>query len=176
MTQSTHVPLPAGYVMRTWAEEDVEAVSQLDALVFGPDSWSHEIFRHEYRASTEQNPHSFYQVITYGGVVIGFAGLLYGPPFADVTTIGVHPDHTAQKLGAALLIWLMDTAQELGAMDILLEVRADNTRAQRLYTDNGFEHIHTRPKYYPGGIDAWVMRKRLRQRGPSSAVALTDKE
>lgn len=170
------VSLPDGYVMRTWTADDVEAVAALDALVFGPDSWSEEIFAHEYRASMESTPHSFYQVITHYGVVIGFAGLLYGPPFADITTIGVHPEHTGKKLGAALLNWLMHTAEALGAVDILLEVRADNTGAQRLYADNGFEHIHTRPRYYPGGIDAWVMRKRLVEPGPSSATALTNKE
>ena len=176
MNQPAYFPLPNGYTMRPWSEHDVEAVVQLDALVFGADSWSLEIFRREYQASTAQNPHSFYQVITFGDVVVGFAGLLYGPPFADVTTIGIHPDHTGKKLGAALLVWLMHTADDLGALDMLLEVRADNTRAQRLYADNGFEHIHTRPRYYPGGVAAWVMRRRLRQPGPSTATALTDKE
>lgn len=176
MNLPADLPLPDGYTMRPWGEHDVEAVAQLDALVFGPDSWSPEIFRHEYQASTGQSPHSFYQVITHYDVVVGFAGLLYGPPFADVTTIGVHPDHTGKKLGAALLVWLMRTADALGAMDILLEVRADNTAAQRLYAHNGFEHIHTRPRYYPGGADAWVMRKRLHEPGTSTAAALMDKE
>ncbi len=176
MSLPAHLPLPPGYSMRPWTEHDVDAVAQLDDLVFGPYSWSYEIFSHEYQASTHHSPYSFYQVITHHDDVIGFAGLLHGPPFADVTTIGVHPDHTGQKLGAALLIWLMRTADTLGALDILLEVRADNTGAQRLYADNGFEHIHTRPRYYPGGIDAWVMRKRLAEPGPSTASTLTDKE
>lgn len=170
------LPLPPGYAQRAWTAADIPDVAQLDALVFGPDAWSQPIFESEYRASTAEQPNSFYQVITHQDTVIGFAGLLYGPPFADITTIGIHPDHTGQKLGAALLIWLIRTADALGALDILLEVRADNTVAQRLYADNGFEHIHTRPKYYPGGVDAWVMRKRLREPGPSPAAALTDKE
>lgn len=168
--------LPPGYAQRTWTAADVDSVAQLDALVFGADAWSQPIFESEYIASTAEQPHSFYQVMTYHGTVIGFAGLLYGPPFADITTIGIHPDHTGQKLGAALLIWLIRIADSLGAMDLLLEVRADNVVAQRLYADNGFEHIHTRPRYYPGGIDAWVMRKRLREPGASTAAALTDKE
>src|SRR5699024_11640208 len=89
-------------------------------------------------ASTAHNPPSFYHVITFGDMVVGVAGLLYGPPFADVIIIGIHPDHTDKKRGAALLVWLMHTADDLGALDMLLEVRADNTRAQRLYADNGF--------------------------------------
>ncbi|NWN88829.1 MAG: ribosomal protein S18-alanine N-acetyltransferase [Micrococcaceae bacterium] len=170
------IALPDGYTQRDWTADDIAVVAALDALVFGPDAWSAPIFDSEYHASTAAHPHSYYQVITHHDVVVGFAGLMYGPPFADITTIGVHPEHKGKKLGVALLIWLMDTARELGAEDLLLEVRADNTVAQRLYANNGFEHIHTRPRYYPGGIDAWVMRKRLRDPGPSSAVALTNKE
>lgn len=170
------LPLPPGYTQRSWTATDLEAIAELDALVFGPDAWSLPIFEAEFAASAAEHPHNFYQVLTYHGVIVGFAGLLYGSPFADITTIGIHPEHTGQKLGAALLVWLIRTAVALGAVDVLLEVRADNTVAQRLYADNGFEHIHTRPRYYPGGVDAWVMRKRLREPGPSTAAALTDKE
>jgi len=165
--------LPAGYTQRTWRADDIPEVTALDALVFGPDRWSQDLFEAEYQASVAKHPHSFYQVITHHGDIIGFAGLLYGPPFADITTIGVHPEHTGKKLGATLLTWLIRTAGELGAANLLLEVRADNTVAQKLYADNGFSHIHTRTGYYPGGVDAWVMRKRLVDPGPSSATALS---
>src|SRR5699024_7696547 len=176
MNLPAHLPLPDGYSMRPWGEHDVEAVAQLDALVFGPDSWSHEIFSYEYQASMDQSPHSFYQVITHYDVVVGFAGLLYGPPFADVTTIGVHPDHTGKKLGAALLVWLMRTADALGAMDILLEAGAVSTAPHRLYAQICVHQSPASPGYYPGCPDAWVMRKRLREAGPSTAAALMDKE
>ena len=171
------IALPHGYIQRPWQTEDLDSVTALDALIFGPDAWSHALFADEYAASEGSVPDRFYQVITHHDeAIIGFAGLLYGPPFADVTTIGIHPDHTGNKLGAALLVWLIRTAHKLGAEDLLLEVRADNTVAQRLYADNGFTHIHTRRRYYPGGVDAWVMRKRLRHPGPSTAVALSNKE
>lgn len=176
MTIPEPLTLPTGYAQRPWTADDVAPVAALDAIVFGPDAWSLDLFAAEYQASAADRPDRFYQVVTHDEVVIGFAGLLYGPPFADITTIGVHPDHTGKKLGAALLIWLIRTAHHVGAEDLLLEVRADNTGAQQLYADNGFTHIHTRPRYYPGGIDAWVMRKRLREPGPSTAVALSSKE
>ncbi len=42
---------------------------------------------------------------------------------------------------------------------MLLEVRVDNTRAQKLYERFGFEPIGFRRAYYqPGNIDALVMR------------------
>ena len=43
--------------------------------------------------------------------------------------------------------------------EVLLEVRVDNTRAQRLYQRFGFEPIGVRRGYYqPGNVDALVMR------------------
>jgi len=176
MTLPDPLALPPGYQQRNWSAQDIDAVVALDALIFGPDRWSAQIFGAEFAASNRSNPHSYYQIITYHDTVVGFCGLAYGPPFADITTIGIHPDHTGKRLGAALLNWLIRTAYTLGVQDILLEVRADNTVAQRLYADNGFDHIHTRPRYYPMGVDAWVMRKRLREPGPSSAANLSTKE
>ena len=176
--QSTPTPLalPEGYALRVWTADDVPVVAELDQLVFGPDAWSLELFAAEYEASIAATPRCFYRVLTYQDQVIGFAGLLLGAPFADITTIGVHPEHTGKKLGAALLVWLISTAIELGAEDLLLEVRADNTVAQRLYAANGFAHIHTRPRYYPQGIDALIMRKHLRDPAPSTASTLSTKE
>ena len=49
-----------------------------------------------------------------------------------------------------------------GAGALLLEVRADNEAARRLYGTSGFEVISVRRRYYqPGDIDALVMRKHL---------------
>jgi [ribosomal protein S18]-alanine N-acetyltransferase len=65
-----------------------------------------------------------------------------------------------------MLQWMVAEASRRGARDVLLEVRADNPRAQQLYVRHGFEHIHTRAGYYPGGyglppVDALIMRRRL---------------
>ena len=46
---------------------------------------------------------------------------------------------------------------------MLLEVRADNPRAQQLYRRFGFEQIHVRPRYYRDGVDALIMRLQLRR-------------
>ena len=43
----------------------------------------------------------------------------------------------------------------------MLEVRADNAAAIRLYRRHGFERLAVRRGYYqPGDVDAWVMRLR----------------
>ena len=49
-----------------------------------------------------------------------------------------------------------------GAEAVILEVRADNEPAIRLYRRHGYAVIQTRRRYYqPGDIDALVMRKLL---------------
>src|SRR5699024_725890 len=114
MTLPDPLALPPGYQQRNWSAQDIDAVVALDALIFGPDRWSAQIFGAEFAASNRSNPHSYYQIITYHDTVVGFCGLAYGPPFADITTIGIHPDHTGKRLGAVLLNWLIRTAYTLG--------------------------------------------------------------
>ncbi|REE03719.1 ribosomal-protein-alanine N-acetyltransferase [Citricoccus muralis] len=104
-------------------------------------------------------------------VVLGYCGLMCVPPLADVQTIAVAPEAEGHGLGTAMLLWMVAEAARRRATDLLLEVRADNPRAQRLYERHGFEHIHTRAGYYPGDasaqgagggrVDALIMRRRL---------------
>ncbi|MDI3329718.1 MAG: GNAT family N-acetyltransferase [Micrococcus sp.] len=105
-----------------------------------------------------------------GAGVVGYCGLMCVPPLADVQTIAVVPEAEGRGLGTAMLQWMVAEAARRGARDVLLEVRADNPRAQQLYLRHGFEHIHTRAGYYPGGhgappVDALIMRRQLLQGG-----------
>ena len=63
--------------------------------------------------------------------------------------------------GSTLLTRLVREARVRRALDLLLEVRADNPRAQQLYRRFGFEQIHVRPRYYRDGVDALIMRLQL---------------
>jgi ribosomal-protein-alanine N-acetyltransferase len=56
---------------------------------------------------------------------------------------------------------LIGEAARRGARDVLLEVSSDNPRAQKLYRRYGFEHIHTRRRYYRDGSDGLIMRLTL---------------
>ncbi len=57
-----------------------------------------------------------------------------------------------------MLAELLAEARRRGARDVLLEVRADNPRAQALYRRFGFAQIHTRRRYYRDGVDALIMQ------------------
>ena len=80
-------------------------------------------------------------------------------------TIAVAPTAQGQGLGRRLLDALLDEGRRREATEVLLEVRADNEAAQALYRRAGFDRIGLRRAYYqPGGIDALVLRLKLRGR------------
>lgn len=158
-----HLPtgLADGATARLMELADLPAVHTLELQLFPQDAWPIDMFLAEI-----QHPTRTYLVLekpdTAGNVqVIGYAGCMTVGDTADVQTIAVTPDQEGHGYGRALLDFMTREATARGAERILLEVRADNPRAQRLYTRNGYTHIHTRPGYYGGGVDALIMQKTL---------------
>ena len=143
--------------MRWWHVEEVVA---LERALFGETAWSAEAFWSELAA-----PGRWYVVAQDGddGPVLGYAGLAAtGGDDADVQTVAVAPAAQGRGLGGALVDALVARASARGATAVLLEVRADNERAQRLYAARGFTRIGVRRRYYqPGDVDALVLRRRL---------------
>ncbi|PIE27198.1 MAG: ribosomal-protein-alanine N-acetyltransferase [Micrococcales bacterium] len=149
--------------MRWWHLDQVLA---LEHQLFHPDRWSAETFWAELAAPGR----SYLVAVGPDEHVIGYAGLSVSGPSADVQTVAVAPSARGCGLGRALLDRLICGATQAGAGELLLEVRADNAPAQRLYAEAGFERIGIRRKYYqPEGVDALVLRLRpLPPRGGSS--------
>jgi ribosomal-protein-alanine N-acetyltransferase len=141
--------------MRWW---DLEPVQALDAELFGPTAWTPAVFWSELAAGDSR----WYTVAeTADGALAGYAGLLVTGSEADVQTLGVHPAVQGRRVGTLLLRALTAEAVRRRATSLMLEVRADNEPAIRLYTREGFERISLRRRYYqPGDVDAWIMRRR----------------
>ncbi|MGW4199890.1 ribosomal protein S18-alanine N-acetyltransferase [Streptomyces sp. NPDC004726] len=96
---------------------------------------------------------------TGGGAIVGYAGLAAAGGLGDVLTIAVAREKWGTGLGARLLTDLLRHATAFECEEVLLEVRVDNTRAQKLYERFGFEPIGIRRGYYqPANVDALVMR------------------
>lgn len=147
--------------MRWW---DVEDVMVAEHEVFRATAWSAETFWAELAQAGTRH---YVVARDSGGTLLGYAGLLVPGPEADVQTIAITAVARGQGLGGVLMAELVDRARSSGCSSVLLEVRADNEPAQRLYARFGFERIAVRRGYYqPGGVDAWVMR--LRPVPPSS--------
>ncbi|MFG3226652.1 ribosomal protein S18-alanine N-acetyltransferase [Kitasatospora sp. NPDC048194] len=142
--------------MRWW---DIEPVMELELKLFPEDAWSHGMYWSEL-AEAHHGGTRHYTVATTGdGAVVGYAGLMAVAGEGDVQTIAVDERHQGTGLGAALLTDLIREAGRRGCAELLLEVRVDNPRAQRLYERHGFEPVGIRRGYYqPANVDALVMR------------------
>lgn len=146
-----------GVVFRDMTMEDVATVNALEQRLFPADAWPLQMFL----AELSQPETRRYLVAESGGTIVAYAGLMCIEPIADVQTIAVVPEFEGRGIGSALLTRLIDEARRRRAADVLLEVRADNPRAQQLYVRFGFEQIHVRRKYYRDGVDALIMRLQL---------------
>ncbi|MBC2875938.1 MULTISPECIES: ribosomal protein S18-alanine N-acetyltransferase [Streptomyces] len=143
--------------MRWW---DIPAVLELERALFPQDAWSKGLFWSELAHARGANANRRYLVAQdTAGRVVGYAGLAAVDGTGDVQTIAVATDHWSTGLGTRLLRELLAAATAFECREVLLEVRVDNTRAQRLYERFGFEPVGIRRGYYqPGNVDALVMR------------------
>ncbi|RUP84709.1 ribosomal-protein-alanine N-acetyltransferase [Kocuria sp. HSID17582] len=139
---------------------DLETVHALETELFPEDAWPAQMFHEELAHPTRR-----YWVVTREREIVGYAGMMCIPPVADVQTLAVAPAHEGRGLGATLLRVLHEAAVAQGATEMMLEVRADNPRAQALYRRFGYHHIHTRAHYYGPGHDALIMRCELTPEG-----------
>jgi ribosomal-protein-alanine N-acetyltransferase len=158
---------PPGVTLREMDAADIPAVHELECRLFPVDAWPLQMFRDEL-AQTETRR---YLVAELDGDIVGYAGLMCIEPISDVQTIAVVPEQEGRGIGSALLTELIRESRRRHAEDMLLEVRADNPRAQQLYRRFGFEQIHVRPRYYRDGVNALIMRLELRTAGAGTADA-----
>jgi ribosomal-protein-alanine N-acetyltransferase len=146
---------------------DIPAVHELERRLFPVDAWPLQMFFDELAQTATRR----YLVAELDGEIVGYAGLMCIEPIADVQTIAVVPEQEGRGIGSALLTELIRESRRRRAEDMLLEVRADNPRAQQLYRRFGFEQIHVRPRYYRDGVNALIMRLELRTAGSGTAGA-----
>ncbi|MET9481180.1 ribosomal protein S18-alanine N-acetyltransferase [Streptomyces sp. NPDC006638] len=142
--------------MRWW---DIEPVLALEHDLFPEDAWSPGMFWSELAHARGPDATRRYVVAVADGRIVGYAGLAAAGGLGDVQTIAAARDQWGTGLGSRLLTDLLQHASAAECEEVLLEVRVDNIRAQKLYERFGFEPIGFRRGYYqPGNVDALVMR------------------
>ena len=161
--------------LRPMTADDLPAVMVLEEELFAPDTWTEAMYRDELSRGDTR----YYVVAEFHlegedddepeagePVLVGYAGLIAYDDEAHVATLGVAKALQGEGVGSLLLDDLLSEADKRSPV-VLLEVRADNEVAQRLYKRRGFEEIGRRRGYYqPSGDDAVVMkRKRVRALG-----------
>lgn len=138
--------------------QDLDELVDLDRELFGHEAWSQQT----WWAELAGRPQRQYRVVTDDHGILGYAGVDCPGDVADVMTIAVQPRGRGSGLATELVTWMRETAAGSGAEALLLEVRADNVAARKLYDRNGFEQISVRRGYYqPEGVDAIIMRALL---------------
>ena len=99
----------------------------------------------------------------------GFALVRVAADEAELLTLAVLPDARRHGLGAALLGAAEAAARTAGAVQLFLDVAADNAPARALYARAGYQACATRPAYYPrpgrGAADALILTRALAEPG-----------
>ncbi|MEM8581089.1 MAG: ribosomal protein S18-alanine N-acetyltransferase [Pseudomonadota bacterium] len=91
-------------------------------------------------------------------------GRIAGPE-AELLTISVDPERRRAGYGSRLLAEFEEDARNRGAIEVFLEVAANNSAARQLYASAGYVKTGVRQKYYrqPDGAktDALILSKAL---------------
>lgn len=150
--------------MRDLHWTDLDDLVALEGELFPEDAWTPASLWAELAARPRR---SYVVEEDADGAIVGYAGVDLGGEVADVMTMAVAPRAQGRGLGRRLLEELVSRARADHAAYLMLEVRADNEPARKLYEARGFETLTVRRRYYqPGDVDAHVMRLTLREVAP----------
>ncbi|WP_240616513.1 ribosomal protein S18-alanine N-acetyltransferase [Marinobacter fuscus] len=144
-------------MVRPMVSGDVPAVMELERLGHS-HPWSEAVFEDCFKANYRC------RVLEIEGAIQGYTVVSYLADEAHLMNICVHPGQRGQGVGAFLLNAVVREARREACTQMILEVRASNEAAARLYLRSGFDEIGRRKGYYPGVSgreDALVMALRF---------------
>ncbi len=133
-------------------DEDVPEIVRQEKDIFS-SPWSEESFR---TILSEQSI-SLCLVGTVGGVLAAYAMCYVVPPELYIANIAVAREFRRLHIGTAVMRELLQRSEPRNCNTALLEVRASNAGAIRLYEQFGFEVAGVRKNYYENGEDALMM-------------------
>ncbi|MEM0953845.1 MAG: ribosomal protein S18-alanine N-acetyltransferase [Pseudomonadota bacterium] len=151
--------MAAALLLRTGVARDLKSIAAIEKLA-AQTPWTLSQF---LNASLQTS--STFLVAEDGDENLqGFAVFQTVLDEATVLNVAVHPNVQRQGVGRALMQALVQRAHSNGVRRILLEVRASNAAAIRLYRSEGFVDDGIRKSYYPaagGREDAQLMSLEL---------------
>lgn len=151
--------VPTHPTLRPARANDLDALCRLELACFEGDFFSRRQLRHlltRAHAST-------WVAVTEDDALIGYGTLLFrrDSSSARLYSFGVHPQARGAGVGWRLLETLEREAKERDIDKMILEVRADNRAAMRLYRRTGYLPRRWLEDYYDDGCAAWQMDKLL---------------
>jgi len=130
-------------IVRRMTVDDVPAAHEIDILSFTLP-WPERSIRFEVTG----NPAARCWVAELDNRLVGMLILWMIVDEAHIATVATHPDYRRQGIAKNLLIATLNSAYEQGAKSALLEVRAGNLAALKMYQAFGFEEVGRRERYY----------------------------
>ena len=124
-------------------QEHIDSVLQVEQACF-TTPWTKEDFIREMN----ENQMAIYRVAVLDGKVIGYAGMWHVVNEGHITNVAVLHDYRRQGVGDALMNAFMEIAEQKEMIGITLEVRMNNSAAQKLYVKYGFRPEGIRKGYY----------------------------
>jgi len=135
---------------------DLDEIMVIERSSF-PVPWSPGFFRQELQVACARSI-----LAEVHGKIIGYVIFWLLPGAIDIHNIAVHVDYRRRRLARSLLERVIDQARRQSIVRIMLEVRASNSPAQKLYQGMGFLTTGIRKGYYSdNGEDALAMTLEL---------------
>ena len=149
------------YSIEPMRERDLMAVVEIEESS-GLNRWGYDAYRREL--FTNQNSIMIVaRNLFMGPSVIGFFAGWIVEDELHVNNVAAHRDYRRMGIGRSLMEAAIDEARCRGVAHVLLEVRASNEAAQRMYKNLGFSFVGRRRDYYRlPSEDALVMKLKLR--------------
>lgn len=130
-------------IVRKMTVEDVPAAHELDTLSFTLP-WPERSLRFE----VTDNLAARCWAAELDNCLVGMLVLWMIVDEAHIATIATRPDFRRQGIAKRLLVEALKSAYNEGAQTALLEVRAGNKAALKMYAKFGFEEVGRRKRYY----------------------------
>jgi len=146
------------HIERVVIERDLDAIAEI-ARASLPHPWTRAMFAQELSAQPLSRS---YVLRTADGIVAGFCTCWLILDELHINTIAVRPEFRRQGIARQIVAHVLDEARAQGARRAMLEVRASNSAAIRLYDTCGFATDSVRKGYYPDPPeDALVLARAL---------------
>jgi ribosomal-protein-alanine N-acetyltransferase len=130
-------------------DTDLEGVLEVEAESF-TNPWTRAMYSWELQ---NRSVCHIFLVRTDGCRVAGFCAFWLVFDEVHINNVAVRPQFRAQGIGTALLQRVLAEARQLGARRAMLEVRASNEGARRLYERLGFYIAGIRRNYYTDPVE-----------------------
>ena len=135
--------------------DDLDRIVDLERLCFS-SPWSKDDFLYELN----ENPFGYYVVLKELDKILAYLGLWMDEDRAQITTIGVDPEHRGKGYAKTLMEHMLEVCSSKGVKIYSLEVRVSNQAAISLYQLFGFIQVGLRKAYYQDNHeDAYLMIK-----------------